>query len=381
MRVTLIIASLGAGGAERVLATMANHWAAHGWPITLVTLDATTGDCLRVHPRVERIGLDAMATSAGPYAALVNNVRRLARLRSAIRASRPHAVISFTSPMTVLAIGACRAERVPVIVSERVDPSQHRLSPAWAALRRIAYPRASAVVVQTPEVRRWGEGFLRPENIHVIPNPASADTLAEALPFDGAPGPRPRRHVTPTVLAVGRLDPQKGFDLLIRAFAACHNAHPQWRLRILGDGPERARLEALSWNLGVRAAIELAGRVPTAALALRESELFVLSSRYEGFPNALLEAMAAGLPVIATDCPSGPRHIVRDGIDGVLVPRENVDALAHAMRALMADPQRRQDLGARATEVVTRFSVERIMAEWERVLQRVAGGASQSGGT
>jgi hypothetical protein len=152
MRVTLIIASLGAGGAERVLATMANHWAAHGWPITLVTLDATTGDCLRVHPRVERIGLDAMATSAGPYAALVNNVRRLARLRSAIRASRPHAVISFTSPMTVLAIGACRAERVPVIVS---TPRSTGLVPHG---RRCGASRTRAPVLSWFKRRRSAAG-------------------------------------------------------------------------------------------------------------------------------------------------------------------------------------------------------------------------------
>jgi len=370
MRVTLVISSLAAGGAERVMSTMANHWAGQGWDVTLLTLDATSGDVLPVHPRVERVGLGEMEPSRGPFAAVLNNVRRLHRLRAAIRVSRPQVVISFTSPLTVLAIAAARAVRVPVIVSERSDPTQHALRPGWAALRRTLYPRASAVVVQTPDVRRWAERFIRPEKIHVIPNPVmAASTERRSEPSGGCA--RDARHVRPAVVAMGRLDPQKGFDLLLRAFAACHAERPEWALVILGEGPERSRLEALARDLGLEAAVCFAGHVGSPATVLDASDVFVLSSRYEGFPNALLEAMAAGLPVIAADCASGPRHIVRNGIDGVLVPPEDVSALSNAMRALMADPQRRQDLGARATEVVERFSVDRVMGQWERVLQSV----------
>jgi glycosyltransferase involved in cell wall biosynthesis len=115
----------------------------------------------------------------------------------------------------------------------------------------------------------------------------------------------------------------------------------------------------------------LPGRVDQPGVLLRDADLFVLSSRYEGFPNALLEAMAAGLPVIATDCPSGPAHIVRNDVDGLLVPAEDPGALAAAMSALMDDAPRRTQMGRRAVAVTERFAVERIMADWESLVDQL----------
>jgi len=368
----LVISSLGAGGAERVMSMMANHWAERGWRVTLITLDVVSGDFFALHPGVERVGIDALGESVGAWEALRSNARRIARLRSAIRTARPDVVIGFTAPMTVLAIIAARAAGVPVIVSERIDPTRHTLPAPWPALRRLLYPRAAAVVVQTPEVRQWTLPFLRPERVHVIPNPvvrSDSDEWRARVGLTMAPGDRAVRQV----VAMGRLDPQKGFDVLIRAFAACPARRPDWRLTILGEGPEREGLQTLARTLGVAEVLSLPGRVAAPAAVLRHAELFVLSSRYEGFPNALAEAMADGLPVIATDCPSGPSLIVRHNVDGVLVPPENVAALADAMAALMQDPARRSALGARAREVTERFSLDRVMATWETVVRHVVG--------
>ena len=113
------------------------------------------------------------------------------------------------------------------------------------------------------------------------------------------------------------------------------------------------------------------GHIAEPISVLRKADLFVLSSRYEGFPNVLLEAMAAGLPVIATDCPSGPAHIVRNDVDGVLVRTEDAGALARAMAALMDDEARRKRLGESATSVTGRFGIERVMESWESLLSRV----------
>jgi glycosyltransferase involved in cell wall biosynthesis len=170
---------------------------------------------------------------------------------------------------------------------------------------------------------------------------------------------------------MGRLDTQKGFDLLLRAFAKCCRERPDWALTIIGEGEERDELQALAQNLDIASKVRFTGRVAVPAALLRRADLFVLSSRYEGFPNALLEAMAVGLPVIATDCPSGPAHIVRNDIDGILVPTEDVDALATAMAGLMDDDAWRKRLGASATSVVERFSVERIMEHWDSLLEQV----------
>jgi glycosyltransferase involved in cell wall biosynthesis len=232
----------------------------------------------------------------------------------------------------------------------------------------VAYPRANAVVVQTPEVRRWAEGFLPDRIVHTIPNPVLWPPASPNVENAG----RGSFNESPRVVAAGRLDPLKGFDVLLLAFAKCRERFPDWKLTIVGEGPERARLEGLVQQLELTNAVSMPGRVQHLYPTLRAADLFVLSSRSEGFPNVLLEAMASGVAVVATDCPSGPRHIVRDGIDGLLVPPESVDSLATAMSALMGDATQRRALAARAEEVRERFSVERVMGEWERLIDYVA---------
>jgi glycosyltransferase involved in cell wall biosynthesis len=169
---------------------------------------------------------------------------------------------------------------------------------------------------------------------------------------------------------MGRLNPQKGFDLLLQAFARCAEKHADWSLMILGEGDERPRLEAMASDLGIKDRVTMPGLVKDPLRILRGTDLFVLSSRYEGFPMALVEAMACKLPVISTDCPSGPRDIVRDGVNAILVPPNDVNALAGAMDRLMANQAERQRLGANAVQVIERFSVEKVMNIWDNLLSR-----------
>jgi glycosyltransferase involved in cell wall biosynthesis len=168
---------------------------------------------------------------------------------------------------------------------------------------------------------------------------------------------------------MGRLVRQKGFDLLLEAFARCRTSHPRWTLRILGRGEERQALEAQARALNLGDAVEFAGVVKNPQDHLAQSQLFVLSSRYEGFPNALLEAMASGLAVVATDCPTGPADIVTHDENGLLVPAGDVGALAAAMDRLMSDAGERRRLGERAREVQARFAPETILAAWDRLLR------------
>src|SRR5688572_13475657 len=357
-RVMLVISSLRAGGAERVMSTMANYWAERGCDVSLVTLDDAATDFYPLDSRVTRLGLSASAVSRSVREAWQNNARRLMQLRRAIRSIAPHVIICFTFPTTILALIAGRSVGVPVIVSERSVPAKRASSPVWNALRRATYRLSAAVVVQTPEVGEWIGGFVPHANVRVIPNPV------------GPPGgaPRPRRERGSTVVAMGRLGPEKGFDDLIRAFARSRTRAPDWSLVILGEGEERGYLLTLAHQLGVESAVELPGRVREPTSILRDADVFVLSSRVEGFPNALLEAMAVGLAVIATDCPFGPRRIVRHNVDGLLVPPGDVDALASAMGELMSDDARRHALSSRAVDVLERFSVDTVMAAWNRVI-------------
>jgi len=369
-RVTCVISSLRAGGAERVLSRMANYWAERGWPVTMITLEATSSDFYSLHPAVERVGLEVSGVSTSIWHAVRNNLHRIRTLRRAIRASRPEVVIAFMAPTTVDTLLSVRTQGVPVIVSERTDPVRAPLSGIWTVLRRVTYPWAQAVVVQTPDVRRWAEGFLRTSALYVIPNPVSTPLRSHAS-LDVANVVSETDDGRHHVMAMGRLDTVKGFDLLLRAFATCRDRRPDWTLTILGEGKERQRLEALAKQLGVESHVRLPGTVPDPTPILRRADLFVLSSRYEGFPNALLEAMSLGRPVIATECASGPGRIVRDDVDGLVVPSGDTTALAAAMAALMDDEPRRLRLGARAMDVTKRFEIQRIMGIWETVINDI----------
>ncbi len=347
------------------MSIMANYWAARGEKVTLITLASEATDFYTLHPEVRRVALGATAVSRHPWEALGNNLRWLKRLRREIRASEPDAVISFIDSMNVLALLAGLSLRKPVVVSVRTDPRMsHYVGRIWSALRRLLYPRAHAVVVQSDEIRRWTQRFVRKERLYVIPNPViptaygSNDVVASLGPGR-------------IIVAMGRLHPVKGYDLLLRAFARCAAEYPDWSLMILGEGEERERLETLAGELSIADRMSMPGRVKDPMELLRQADLFVMSSRYEGFPNALLEAMACGLPVISTDCPSGPRAVVRDGVDGVLVTPEDAGALAAAMRRLMSDEAERKSLASRAVEVAERFDLEKVMGMWEDVLDQV----------
>jgi len=367
MRVTLVISTFGAGGAERVMAAMANHWAEHGREVTLITLASAREDFYALNPRIKRIGLEAAGVSSNIAAAVWNNLQRLKRLRQEIRASRPDIVLSFIDKGNVLTLAATLALRIPVVVSERIDPQYHDIGSLWGWLRRVFYPQAAALVVQTDGLRDWAERIVKSHAVHVIPNPVKPMLNGDAH-VSGFQGNGCR------AVAMGRLVTQKGFDLLLRAFAQCAAKHAGWSLIIAGEGPERTHLETLASDLGIRDRVRLVGVVQEPFSVLRGADLFVMSSRYEGFPNALLEAMACGCAVISTDCSSGPRDIIRDGIDGVLVRPDDVDSLAAAMDRLMGDQVARRGLEKRATEVSERFSTEKVMKMWDNLFLSILSG-------
>lgn len=359
----LVISSLGAGGAERVLSEMANYWQTRGHTITLVTLDTTQSDFYPLNPGIQRIALGLKSDSRNMWHAIGNNIQRITSLRNVFRRSAPHAIISFIDTVNVLTIVAGMGLRIPVIVSERTDPRHHGVGGLWQRLRRMLYPKAVAVVVQTPGVCEWMRKEMPRVNVLTIPNPARI-----------ASGERKDSFVFPvgrSIVAVGRLSHEKGFDLSIKAFAQCAEEFPEWNLIIFGEGSERTSLESLVAEHALGHRIHLPGLIAEPMLALPHADIFVLSSHFEGFPNALVEAMTCGLAVIATDCQSGPREIIQNGSNGLLVPVNNVDELAVAIKMLMANVLLRQTLGRKAGEVKIRFRRENVLAKWENLLNCV----------
>jgi GalNAc-alpha-(1->4)-GalNAc-alpha-(1->3)-diNAcBac-PP-undecaprenol alpha-1,4-N-acetyl-D-galactosaminyltransferase len=363
MKLVLVISSLSAGGAERVMSILANYWADKGWDIVLLSLDDdSVPPFFPLDRRVRHRPLGLLKNSAHPLAGLFNNLRRLTVLRKVIHGERPEAVISFLDTTNVLTLLACRGLPIPVVAAEHIDPAQYPIKPIWAFLRRILYPRAERVVVLTERALAYFPPALQPR-CRVFPNPVQCVFDEHPPEFELPAGRR--------IIAMGRLVEQKGFDILLKAFAGLYPAFPDWSLIILGEGPLRAELETLRGRLGLSGRVHLPGQVKHPESLLIRSDLFVLSSRFEGFPMALCEAMAAGLAVVAADCPTGPREIIRDGVDGMLVPSEDSAALAGAMQRLMADVGERKCLGARAQEIVERFGIEQVAGLWEDLLAEI----------
>jgi glycosyltransferase involved in cell wall biosynthesis len=372
MKLAFVIFSLAEGGAERVMSVMASHWARKGETVSLVTLDATSSDAYPLGPQVHRVHLDASRQSGNFLEALANNFRRVRQLRGALRTIRPDIVICFMETTNVLTILATRGLGFKVVVMEHTNPEVHEAGRFWSAMRWLTYRFADRVGVLTERSRPWAERLADPAAVFVMPNAIKVEVPADAEAVDlrawvGLPSQ------ARVVVSMGRLAPEKGFDLLIQAFAQLANTQPEFHLVIMGEGPDRSALEQAREASGMLGRIHLPGRVSNPTPYLRQCDLFVMSSRYEGFPMALCEAMACGLPVISFDCPTGPGEIIRDRVDGILVPSGDFSGLIEALRELMNDPTLRQELGARGPEVLERFSEEKIMGKWERLLSELAG--------
>lgn len=399
MKISLIIHSLRGGGAERVMAGLASRFAQRGHLVTLITLDDVAHDRFETTTAVKRLPLGVMSERRG-LGAIRDRMRRLVRLRGAIRNAAPDVVLSFCDATNVLVLLAMIGTSIPIVVSERSDPAAQALSRIKTWLRTKLYRRAAAVVVLTPEaaevVRPWSAAppVVIPSAVDIPPPPRPSNATTEL---------EPRRRV----IGVGRLEHEKGFDRLVDAFAEVAPRHPRWDLELHGEGSQFERLRARVASLGLTDRVRFPGWTRPIWPALASADLFVLPSRYEGFPSALLEAMAAGVASIAVDCPSGPRAIIRDGVDGLLVKipslpetqsssesqsssetqgssekpssgsaasidRAIAGDLAIAIDRCMADEELRARLGAAGRAVVDRFGWESMVDAYQNVLEKAS---------
>ena len=366
MRCAIVLSDLGAGGTQRLALGLGEHLRARGHGVQMLTLEASGSASFFPVPRgvgVTRLGL--RQDSRGALAALRANRTRVKYLRQVLVAAAPHLVISFLTSNNILALLAAGPLGVPVIVAEESDPGYEPIPRPWDLLRRFTYGHASAIVVHSLGAGAFFRGKLG-RSVRVIPNPVAPCPLAGV-------GFGPGSDRLPVVAAMGRLSPEKGFDQLIAAFARVAPQHPDWCLTILGDGPSREDLLEQAVAEGLSDRVSLPGFSEQPAAVLAQASLFCSAARVEGFGLALCEAMACGLPVVATDAPSGPRDIVRPGIDGELVPVGDVPALAAAIAALIGDPTRRAAYGARAREVTERFSHGRVWEAWDDVIASALG--------
>jgi glycosyltransferase involved in cell wall biosynthesis len=364
MKITLVISCIASGGAERVLVSLAQGFLQDGHEVSLVALGKPPGgrEFYEIPPQVKRWQLELLGVSRTLLAAIYNNFRRLRSLRYAIRQTVPNVVISFMDHTNILCILALWGTGLPVIVTEHFDPTARSCGKAWQWLRRLTYIYATRLVTPSPGAMEYFS-WLSAAKKMVIYNPLGV------LPQDTEyPIPEGVDATKNWLVAMGRLTYAKGFDLLLQAFHKIAPHHPDWQLIILGTGELLSELENLREHLGLEKSVVFLGFVQNPFPLLKQAKLFVMSSRFEAFPNALVEAMACGLPAISFNCRSGPNEIIRDGIDGILVAPENVEALAQALDRLMSDKEERKRLASRATQVKERFGLEKIIGIWEKLL-------------
>lgn len=370
LRLLFFIHSLSSGGAERVTANLANYWADKGWDVSIITLTDKEKDFYRLDERVERIALNLATDSGNPLAAIVANLRRIVALRRELKRVQPDIAVGMMTTANVLLAFAARGLPVVAIGSERIHPPMLPLGRAWEWLRRVSYGYLQALVVLTQESRGWVRQHTRSRKVALIPNAVNWPLVTQM------PVIPPQDYLVPgrrTLITVGRLNTQKGFDLLIDAFSGIASQTPDWDLVILGEGAQQEALMRQIRDQGLEQRIRLPGRVGNIGDWYQAADLYVMSSRFEGFPNTLVEAMAHGLPAISFDCDTGPRDIIRHEVDGVLVENGNVEALTQALHRLMTDQSLRQQFAVRAVEVGGRFSMEKVTGMWEELFEEVKG--------
>lgn len=343
------------GGAERVLLQLAKRFAACGYRAVVVTSFVDEWE-YPVPEGVERLSIEQAQID---QSRLWRNLSRIKALRRLIREYKPAALISFMAEPNFRAVIASRFLPVKTIVSVRNDPEREYGGRLGRIIGKWLLPLADGCVFQTEEAKKWFPKRLQRKS-RVIMN--QVDERFFHVADAGETG---------YVMTAGRLTAQKNQALLIRAFAAIAGDVEE-ELRIYGEGELRRSLEALIANLGMEGRIRLMGASDDMPAALAGCKLFVLSSDFEGMPNALLEAMAAGRCCVSTACPcGGPEAVIENGVSGLLVPVGAEEALSAAMRELLEDEKKRRALAAAAGERAEAFRPEAIFAHWRDYVERV----------
>lgn len=363
-KICLVTEALGAGGAERVMSLLASHWVAAGWDVSICTFDRP-GDIVyhALDDRVKLLRLGNLDDDAGGR--LLQIGQRIIKLREVLREQRPHVTLSFLTKINAQTLAATLGTKLKVVACERNNPARQKAHPLWNRALGLLLLRADALVMQTSRALDQAPSLVRGRAV-VIPNPILKPDVVISHPM------RPPNRL----VAVGRLTPQKGFDLLIKAFARIAPRHGDWVLDIWGDGAEREQLQLQIETAGLSDRVFLRGTSAQQGGWAKDASAFVLPSRWEGFPNVLGEAMACGLPTVAFNCAFGPREMIQHGYDGLLVEPESVPALARALDRLLGEEPLRHTLGQNASRSARRFAPEHVAAQWDELVRRIAAHAS-----
>lgn len=355
MRITIFIGGLGGGGAERVCCNLANYLSDKNHDVTMLTM-SDTKDVYGLRSAVKKV---ALVSEGERKNKILSNVLRYFRLRKYVKHTDCDCYVVMLPITICFLLHFRRLSKAPIIASERCNP--YIFSSLKKTMVKHFAKRADAWVFQTEDAAKWYDGIAK--GSVVIPNAINPAFIRE--PYVG--------EKEKSIVAAGRLSEQKNFKLLIEAFSKIAPDFPEYDLKIFGKGPLEQDLREYAAEKGVGDRVNFMGYVDNMPEQLEKASLFVLSSNFEGMPNALMEAMALGLPCVSTDCPvGGPRFLIKDGENGLLVPVGDAEKMTEAIRSILSDLASAKEMGDNARNIQQILSPDNIYGEWEKIIQQTA---------
>ena len=351
------INAINGGGAERVMVQLSSLFANAGFRVVLVTSFRDKTFEYPLPPLVERISIENEEIKQNIFA---RNYTRIMALRRICKQVKPDVVISFMCEPNFRALIATIGLRIKKIVSVRNDPNKEYGGLLGWIVGKLLMPLADGCVFQTEDAKKWFSSNLQNKSI-IIPNPVKND-FYDAI----------HKPVLQRIVSCGRLSKQKNQKILLESFANVSKKYQRAELFIYGEGSIKSELEDKIKALGLTGRVYLQGQTDNVVAALSEADIFVMSSDYEGMPNALMEALAVGVPCISTDCPcGGPKMLIKNGYDGLLVPIRDVGSLTNAIDKLLSDPELKHIMGKRARQSASRFRSDVVFIQWRNYIRSI----------
>lgn len=365
--IIIVVSAMNLGGAQRVVSILCNHWLDYGHKVTLIsTFTGQKKDHYSVSNGVKLVSLKISPDFTNNR--ILKLPFKLIQLRKLIKKEKPDIVISFLTRINTAAAISTIGLKIPLIISERIWTPFATLNSKLFWFYRLLFKKVSKTVVQTQKSMAWLKCHFPSLDVEVIPNP-----VLYPIPLQQGIMAKPQKFISSKrklILACGRLHKSKQFDLLIKSFIQIQKEFVDWDLAILGEGEEKERLEKLVHDMNCKSRVFLPGAIGNMSDWYERADVFVLSSIVEGFPNVLLEAMSYGLPCISFDCHTGPREIIQDGFNGILIdPDKKISGLMKALKRVLDDEFLRDKIGKNALEVRSRYSVDSIMKRWDKILE------------
>lgn len=354
--ILLYINAINGGGAERVMVNLSTQFAEHGYRVIFTTSYKAEGE-YELSPKVKRLSLEDNLIKQSK---LMRNITRIIKLRKVIKKEKPDVLITFMPEPNFRGIIATKGFKTKNVISIRNVPEKEYNGNISKFLARYLLPIADGCVFQTKDAKEWFPKKLQDKS-RIIPN--SVNPIFYDIQR------KPDKNL---IITCGRLTEQKNQLLLIRAFVNTQKVLKNAKLYIYGEGNLKNKLNELIHENRLEGKVILKGQTSNVAEALSKADLFVLSSDYEGMPNVLMEAMAIGIPCISTDCPcGGPRDLIKNDIDGLLVPVGNEEKMSEAIIKLLSNNKLKEDIGNKAKEKALIFRPEIIFAEWKDYIDSV----------